>query len=117
MNLVRHIKDDYTFEDGWDYNVIVYQANIDVPYVFRSFSTAEPYFDIDDYNFVTTFQCNNHGDVNSVEDLLNHLWDAGNNGTLQKAIGKQFRSVSMSDVFDINGELYYVDTFGFKKIS
>lgn len=99
-----------------DLTVKLYQTKLETPYVFRPYDDAVDKFSIDDYNLVATVQLNCDESTPDITTALEELFQDGNNGKLQQATGKQFRSISVSDVFDVNGDLYYVDTFGFKKI-
>lgn len=92
------------------YYVELYQTKPGVSYSFRNWDFAKDRYNSDDYNMVmsgTMFQP-------SVDELLDYMWQAGNDGTLQSTY--KMRSVSMSDVIKVDDNYYYVDTFGFLRI-
>lgn len=79
------------------------------PYSFMSWDYAGGKFNMNDYNMVATIELDGD-DI----DILNKVWDDGNNRTLQKDF--KMRSVSMSDIIEIDGKKNYVDTFGFVEV-
>lgn len=92
--------------------VTVYQIlDTSVPYVFRSFDDAQDKLNFDDYTQVAKFSANKD---KSVQELLDITFEFGNNGTLQ--IEYDMRSVSVSDIIEIDNKYYYVDDIGFKEV-
>lgn len=78
-------------------------------YAFMSWDYAKDYYNIEDYKLVASFDVND-----DYFSLLDYIWHIGNNGELQKKF--IMRSVSMSDIIEVDGVKYYVDTFGFEEI-
>lgn len=90
----------------------IYQADINCKWVFWDYEFAlENGFDMKWYKKVAEFD-DDDGDDDI--DILNKLWNIGNDGTLQQSF--RMRSISMSDVIEIDDVKYYVDRFGFKEI-
>ena len=90
----------------------IYQAEINCSWVFMDYEFAqEKNFNMEWYKEVASFDDDDESDDNTI---LNRLWDIGNNGALQQIF--RMRSVSMSDILEIDGRKYYVDTFGFKEV-
>ena len=83
-----------------------------VRYVFMDWEFAKDKFSIKDYKLVAEWT----GDIiyEKVEEYLENIFRLGNDGSLQKAISSKMRSISMSDVIEIDGVRWYCDTFGFK---
>ncbi len=89
----------------------IFQANINCGYVFMDCEYAQDKLNIRDYKLVAEFD---DDDNNEDITILNKLWNIGNDGTLQQTY--RMRSISMSDILEIDCTKYYVDTFGFKEI-
>lgn len=68
-------------------------------------------FNLDDYELVAEMY---NDDEREDERILDRVWLFGNDGTYQKSF--KMRSVSVSDIIEIDGTKYYVDSFGFKEI-
>ncbi len=88
----------------------IYQADTNCKYAFMSYEHAEKEFSMLDYTKVAEYQTN----VEDDDKILSNVWNDGNDGTLQEFF--TMRSVSMSDVIQIDDKYYYVDTFGFKEL-
>ena len=81
------------------------------PYVFRGFNTAQQYgFSLKDYEVVYS------GEVpdNEVETVLEDFFTLFNVYHPRDFMG---RSMSISDIVELDGEYYYTESFGFKKIT
>ncbi len=81
------------------------------PYVFGGFNTAmKNNFSLDDYEVVYT------GNIKAGEatEILEVLFDIFNISHPTDFTG---RSMSVSDVVDLDGKLYYCDHVGFKEIT
>ena len=90
----------------------IYQAELNCKWVFFDYEFAQDNgFNMKWYKLVAEFD-----DEDSSDDLtiLNRLWNIGNDGTLQQTF--KMRSISVSDILEIDGKKYYVDTFGFKEV-
>ena len=75
---------------------------------------AEEKFNMNDYQEVLYFTYD--GDLEN-EDLLNKIFNDGNNGKLHNQFpDNRFRSLSVSDVIEVDGIKYYIDSFGFKEL-
>lgn len=92
------------------------------------FLRFEPYDRLKDKNFdsiiknyekVATISNFDISEYNSDEDILEAIYVAGNNGTLSKdfELSHNIRSLSVSDIIQINDNYYYVDSVGFKKLN
>ena len=94
-------------------NIKIYQTE-NRDYVYMNWKWAEKYFNINDYKMVLEYDHENN--LND-EELLEVIFAIGNNGVLHKAFAdKRFRSISVSDVIELDGIKYFVDSFGFRKI-
>lgn len=93
-------------------DIKIYQASLNCDYVFMNYEYAmEKGLKKEDYELVASFKDETSEDNYTI---LNKLWDLGNNGTLQNTY--RMRSISVSDIIEIDGVAYYVDSFGFKEI-
>lgn len=79
-------------------------------YSFMSWDYAQDKCKMDDYEMVAEFEM----DEKEYPCLLDILWIKGNNGELQKIY--KMRSISVSDIIEIDGAKHYVDRFGFKEV-
>lgn len=79
-------------------------------YAFRSYN--KDMFDIKDYKEVAQFRYN---ESNTVVEILDKIFELGNCGTLKQLI-PTMRSISVSDIIEVNGMRFYVDTIGFTAI-
>ena len=90
----------------------IYQAELNCKWVFFDYEFAkENNFSMEWYKLVAEF---NDEDESDDITILNRMWKIGNDGTLQQNF--RMRSISMSDIIEIDGKRYYVDTFGFKEV-
>lgn len=87
-------------------NVKIYQTD-NRDYAFMNWEWSEKYFDMNDYKCVL--------DINMEFDDLEEIYFKGNNGELKKH-NYYMRSISVSDVIEVEGKRYFVDSFGFKEI-
>lgn len=84
----------------------VYQTN-NREYVFMNYEFAMKHnFDFKDYKEVASFMGN-------YEDL-EYIFQIGNNGYLTSKY--QMRSISVSDIIQVDNKYYFVDSFGFKEL-
>ena len=65
--------------------------------------------DMKDYKEVAHFEYN---EAKTVVEVLDKIFELGNSGTLKQLI-PTMRSVSVSDIIEVNDLQFYVDTFGF----
>lgn len=80
-------------------------------YIFRGFNTAQKYgFNLKDYEVVYS------GEVpdDEIEKVLEDFFTLFNVYHPQDFTG---RSMSISDIVELDGEYYYTESFGFKKIT
>ncbi len=94
------------------YDVKIYQIE-DVaatPYAFRGWGDNKDLFTpkMQDYKEVAHFT----RDAQTVVEVLDLVFELGNCGTLQQLI-PGMRSVSVSDIIEVDGMRFYVDSFGF----
>ena len=93
--------------------IIIYQTN-NRDYSFMPWEYAKEKFNMNDYQEVLYFTYD--GDLEN-EDLLNKIFNDGNNGKIHNQFpDNRFRSLSVSDVIEVNGIKYYIDRFGFKEL-
>ena len=81
-----------------------------VVYAFRSYN--KQMFNFNDYEKVAAFEFD---ECDTTDATLNKIFELGNCGTLKQLI-PTMRSISVSDIIEIDGTKYYVDNIGFKKI-
>ena len=86
--------------------VKVYQTD-NRDYRFMNWNWSEKYFDMNDYELVL--------DANLEVDDLEDVFYKGNNGELKK-YNYYMRSISVSDVIELDGKKYFVDSFGFVEL-
>ena len=87
--------------------IIIYQTN-NRDYSFMPWEYAK---DMNDYQEVLYFTYD--GELEN-EDLLNKIF---NDGKIHNQFpDNRFRSLSVSDVIEVNGIKYYIDRFGFKEL-
>lgn len=99
----------------------VYQANIKCPWTFMNKEFAKTHgltdwkaFE-DNYSLVAdTSIMHDPYDENYQTNILNDIWEEGNNGTLTSNF--QMRSISVSDVIYLEGKYYYVNPWGFTEL-
>ena len=89
----------------------IYQAGLESGYTFMNYDYAKDLIEMEDYELVASFEDDDNNDNDSV---LNKLYNLGNDGTL--VMNFEMRSISVSDIIEIDGVKYFVDSFGFKKI-
>lgn len=76
-------------------------------YSFMDYEWASKHnFDFNDYELVATFETDNCD--------LEHIFMLGNNGFLQKQF--KMRSISVSDIIQVNDRYYYTESVGFYEI-
>lgn len=87
--------------------VNIYQLEIGNKNIFMDYDFSKKHdFNLYDYKLVASFNTDNTD--------LEHIFYIGNNGDLQKHF--KMRSLSVSDIIEINGKKYFVDSFGFEEI-
>lgn len=82
-------------------------------YKFMNWEYAESRFNPNDYSFQIMFDVESDVDDNT---LLEHIFRLGNDGTLRQKFSFVGHSLSVSDIIEIDGVCYYIDSFGFKKL-
>lgn len=93
--------------------IIIYQTD-NRDYSFMPWEYAEEKFNMNDYQEVLYFTYD--GDLEN-KDLLNKIFNDGNNGKLHNQFpDNRFRSLSVSDIVEVDGIKYYIDSFGFKEL-
>lgn len=80
------------------------------PYAFRTYDNDR--FNIYDYEYAGRIEA----EEDTIDNMLERAYDLGNSGKLEKAHEKA-RSVSVSDLLELDGRLYYVDNSGFTDIA
>lgn len=102
-------------EDTVEYSATIYQIKdiANCNYAFRDYDEAKDKINMDDYDAVASIVLPKKG---STSELLEQIFMLGNtNKDAFNVLGK-FRSISVSDIIELDNEVYYVDSFGFKKI-
>ena len=93
--------------------IIIYQTD-NRDYSFMPWEYAKEKFNMNDYQEVLYYTYD--GDLDN-EDLLNKIFNDGNNGKLHNQFpDNRFRSLSVSDIVEVDGIKYYIDSFGFKEL-
>lgn len=96
-------------------NIKIYQTN-NRKYAFMNYEFAKEHgFNIADYEVVAEF----YKEVYEPDfRILESVYDLGNRGFIQAVCNDEFmRSISVSDVIELDGRKYYVDSFGFKEMN
>ena len=90
-------------------------------FLFRDYKDIKDKFDLKNYSiiyenkdFEHTTPLTNITVEESTEQLLNYIYTIFNIG--KKPENYKGHSLSVSDLIELNGEMYYVDGFGFKKL-
>lgn len=102
-------------DDTIEYSATIYQIK-DISkcdYAFRDYDEAKDKINMDDYDAVASIVLPKKGSTN---DLLEQIFMLGNTDKDRFNIHGKFRSISVSDIIELDNEVYYVDSFGFKKI-
>lgn len=94
--------------------VKIYQASLDSKIAFCNYEMAQDMnieINLDDYKEVANYYLSS-----DKEDyiILESIFRDGNNGTLKSKF--TMRSVSVSDIVELDGVKYFCDSFGFKKL-
>lgn len=93
--------------------IIIYQTD-NRDYSFMPWEYAEEKFNMNDYKEVLyyTYTGDKFG-----RDLLEEIFNDGNNGKLHNQFpDNRFRSLSVSDIIEVDGMKYYIDRFGFHEL-
>lgn len=91
-------------------DVTIYQCKAQAGYCFMNYDFAKDKIKMGDYNKVADFRMKIEDD----DAVLETLFIEGNNGYLQEQY--PMRSISVSDIIQIDKTKYFVDSFGFKKL-
>lgn len=86
------------------------------PYAFRGWMDHKDPFtpNMEDYEKVIEFP---YDEGKTVVDILDTVFELGNHGAFQQMVPEvKMRSVSVSDIIEVNGMRWYVDTMGFTAI-
>ena len=96
--------------DYKDYNYKLYQTDAD--YMFRAYDESKFNFDRD-YKLVYSdrVRCGDGSDLGAVAELLYMIWNSDRRPATAHA-----RSMSVSDVVEIEGVKFYCEPTGFKEI-
>lgn len=87
--------------------VNIYQLDAYSKNIFMNYDFAKEHnFNLYDYKLVASFNTDNTD--------LEHIFFIGNNGSLKRHF--IMRSLSVSDIIEIDGKKFFVDSFGFKEI-
>jgi len=95
-------------------HIKIYQTD-NSDYRFMNYDFAVDHgFDIYDYDVVAEF----YKEVYEPDwRVLESIFDLGNRGFIQAVCNDEFmRSISVSDIIEIDEKKYYVDSFGFKEV-
>ena len=98
--------------DYKDYNYKLYQADINCDYVFREYDEDKFNFERD-YKLVYTdrIRAGDGSDLGGVAELLFMIWNSD-----RRPASTYARSMSVSDVVEIEGVKFYCNDIGFKEI-
>lgn len=102
-------------DDNIEYSATIYQIKdtANCGYAFRNYDEAKDKINMDDYDAVASIVLPKKGSTN---DLLEQIFMLGNTNKDAFNVSGKFRSISVSDIIELDNEVYYVDSFGFKKI-
>ena len=97
------------------FKIKIYQTKRSIKYSFMDYEYAmKNGFKMEDYDLVAEFS---REDYEPVWKMLDKIYDFGNRGIIQQLCNDEWmRSISMSDIIEIDGVKYYVDSFGFKEV-
>lgn len=105
-----------------NHSLKIYQANVRKDFCFREYAIANrnnvDFKSLKDYNLV--YEGTYESDLRSVQDILEIIFADGNVRQLRKDMAdfcKTARSISVSDVIELDGIRYYVNPFGFIQIA
>ena len=96
-----------------NHTIKIYQIKyiVNTLYAFRDYTSN---FNINDYDLIVEESYDSHI---SDEEICEIYFMLGNNGQLQNRYpDKKIRSISVSDIIEIDGIKYYVQNFGYKKL-
>lgn len=96
-------------------HIKIYQTKRWCKYAFENYEWAKQNgFNLEDYDVVAEF----YKEVYEPDwRVLESIFDLGNRGYIQAVCNNEFmRSISVSDIIEINDKKYYVDSFGFKEV-
>lgn len=79
-------------------------------YSFEDYYDAKDKINMDDYAEVASIS------VPKNENALENIFMLGNSAKHEFTVYGPFRSISVSDIIELDGKKYYVDTFGFKEV-
>ena len=93
----------------------IYQAKVSVKYTFMDYEFACNHgFNLDDYDVVAEFSREVY---EPTWRILDTIFDFGNRGIIQQLCNDEYmRSISVSDIIELDGVKYYVEPMGFKEI-
>ena len=89
----------------------IYQVNLESGYAFMSYEYAKDILEMEDYELVAEFDLDSDKDD---ELIAERIYLEGNDGSLVSKY--EMRSISVSDIIEIDGNKYYVNSFGYQKI-
>lgn len=93
--------------------VKVYQIKdfANTPYTFRDYMANV--FNMEDYKQVASFELEK---LNTTEQTLEKVFELGNINQEIRNRFPEMRSISVSDIIELDGEKYYVNSFEYKNI-
>lgn len=111
----KRIHSEASDENSEEYSATIYQIKdiSNCSYAFREYDEAKNKINMDDYEAVASIVLPKKGSTN---DLLEQIFMLGNTDKDRFNVYGKFRSISVSDIIELENEVYYVDSFGFKKI-
>lgn len=97
------------------YKILQIKNRRECNYTWMSWEIAEKDFNINDYEVIYkgNIEKEDLNQVVQIEDYLEHLFYVFN---MQHPVDFKGHSLSVSDIIELDNDLYYVDSFGFKKI-
>ena len=109
------VLDESIEDDAIEYSATIYQIKdiANCNYAFRDYDEAKDKINMDDYDAVASIVLPKKG---STSELLEQIFMLGNTNKDAFNVSGKFRSISVSDIIELDNEVYYVDSFGFKKI-
>lgn len=105
-----------------NHSLKIYQAEVEKDFCFREYAIAKlrevDFKTLTDYNLV--YDGNFKSILDKPGNLLEDIFTSGNIGQLRKDMAdfcKTARSISVSDVIELDGIRYYCNPFGFIQIA
>ena len=105
-----------------NHSLKIYQADVHTKYAFRSYAEARKagadFKTLKDYHLVFDGGMRSYGTKSN--DILEEVFTSGNIGGLRQRMAEFYdhaRSISVSDIIELDGTKYYCNPCGFAKVT